>query len=124
VLGRTVPPEESAPPAPTEATPAPETAAPAPAAVAGTAAAVSAEAPEAATSAATPQTIVVTQLRLRTPSSAVFITESGQIWEQTGSGRGRYPEVPFEATIEEGSLGSKFLVSPAGGPRIRVVLRD
>jgi hypothetical protein len=71
-----------------------------------------------------PKTIVVTELRLRTPSSAVFVTESGQVWEQSDSGRGRYPDTPFEATLEKGSLGSTFLISPAGGPRIRVRLRD
>jgi hypothetical protein len=70
------------------------------------------------------QTIVVTQVRLRSPSSAVFVTANGQVWEQIDTGRGRYAETPFEATLESGSLGSVFLVSPAGGPRIRVRLRD
>jgi hypothetical protein len=71
-----------------------------------------------------PRTIVVVELRLRTPSSAVFVTDTGEVWDQTGSGRGRYPDVPFEATLERGSLGSTFLVSPLGGPSIRVALRD
>jgi hypothetical protein len=144
VLGRPASPPEPAatttvnPPPPQ--TTAPE--GPAPAAVAGAAAAGSAAvaategaaraAPEAAANAPpapppetdTRRTIVVTEVRLRTPSSAVFITDSGQIWEQTDSGRGRYPKVPFEAALESGSLGSTFLVSPAGGPRIRVRLRE
>jgi hypothetical protein len=70
------------------------------------------------------QTIVVTEVHLRTPTYAIFITDNGQTWEQTSGGRGRYPEVPFEATLEAGSLGSTFLISPAGGPRIRVRLRN
>jgi hypothetical protein len=74
--------------------------------------------------AAYPRTIVVVELRLRTPSSAIFVTDTGEVWAQTGSGRGRYPDVPFEATLERGSLGSTFLVSPIGGPGIRVALRD
>ena len=113
---------------------------PAPAAVAGAALAVpsaAAAAPE-ATASATPapapppppaadkaeRTIVVTELRLRSATSAVFVTANGQVWEQTDNGRGRFPEVPFEAVLEDGSLGSTFLVSPAGGPRIRVRLRE
>jgi hypothetical protein len=120
VLGRPASPQAAAATPNASSSPVAEAtaaAAPAPSAAAA--------APEAtASEAASRRTIVVKELRLRTPSSAVFITDSGQVWEQTGSGRGRYPEVPFEATIEEGSLGSTFLVSPAGGPRIRVVLRD
>ena len=69
------------------------------------------------------QTVVVVELRLHTPSSAVFVTATGEVYEQIDTGRGRYPEVPFEAKIESGSLGSRFLVSPAGGPRIRVKVR-
>jgi hypothetical protein len=147
VLGRPTSPAEPAATTAVNPPPSPTTApgGPAPAAVAGGAAAVSAAAgaaPEAAFSApdgssaaasAPPpppaandaeRTIVVTEVRLRTPSSAVFVTDRGQIWEQTGSGRGRYPETPFEATLEKGSLNSTFLVSPAGGPRIRVRLRQ
>jgi hypothetical protein len=70
------------------------------------------------------RTIVVTEVRLRSPTSAVFVTASGQVWEQSDNGRGRYPEAPFEATLERGSLNSMFLISPAGGPRIRVRLRE
>ena len=71
----------------------------------------------------TDQTIVVVEVRLRTPSSAVFVTAAGEVYDQIDTSRGRYPEVPFEARIEAGSLGSRFLISPAGGPRIRVSLR-
>jgi hypothetical protein len=119
LLGRPASPQESAAAIASDTAPVPQAVAP--------------QAPEAATAAApaappaqenAPRTIVVKELRLRTPSNAVFITDTGEIWHQTGSGRGRYPEVPFEATLESGTLGSTFLVSPAGGPRIRVVLRD
>lgn len=102
----------------------------APATAAATAGVVAATAPPPATSTAPLQaapglqTIVVTELRLRTPSSAVFVTATGQVWEQADTGRGRYPETPFEAKLEPGSLGSMFLISPEGGPRIRVRRRD
>jgi hypothetical protein len=124
LLGRPVSPQESPAPTATQAVPVPQAAAPETAtAVAPVAATAAAPAPPPAEENLR-RTIVVREVRLRTPSDAVFITDSGEIWHQTGSGRGRYPEVPFEATLESGSLGSTFLVSPAGGPRIRVVLRD
>ena len=148
VLGRAPSPQEPA--APTAVSPsntagpaaAPFEPAPGSVAAAGTAPGVAAAAvPEPETSAAplparaqsaiedagagaaAASTIVVVEVRLRTPSSAVFVTASGEVFEQIDTGRGRYPEVPFEAKIEGGSLGSRFLVSPAGGPRIRVKLR-
>jgi hypothetical protein len=132
VLGRPASPQESAAPATDGPTPA------AAAAVAATAAATAATAP--ATSAApsphtrstataesvgdAARTVVIVEVRLRSPSSAVFVTEDGQIFEQTDTRRGRYPAVPFQATLEGGSLGSTFLVAPGGGPRIRVTLRQ
>ena len=117
VLGRPPSPEE----------PAATTAAPSPAATPGAAAvvpAVAAAAPSAAASSATPRTVVIVEVRLRSPSDATFVTDDGQVWDQIDSGRGRYPEVPFEATLERGSFSSTFLVSPAGGPRIRITRRD
>jgi hypothetical protein len=145
VLGRPASPldpaataAESQPPprATTPVGPAPATVGTA--AAASTAAAVAPQAttsaaPEVATAAPPPsppptnsarQTIVVTELRLRSPTNAVFVMANGQVWEQIDNGRGRYPEAPFEATLERGSLGSMFLISPAGGPRIRVSLRE
>jgi hypothetical protein len=102
---------------------APDTASSAPASAAPNAAASAPAPPPPATDDAR-QTIVVTELRLRSPTNAVFVTANGQVWEQSDNGRGRYPETPFEATLEKGSLNSTFLVSPAGGPRIRVRLRQ
>ena len=82
-----------------------------------------AAAPPQSAEAADQTVVVVVEVRLRTPSSAVFVTASGEIYDQIDTTRGRYPEVPFEARIEAGSLGSRFLISAAGGPRIRVTLR-
>jgi hypothetical protein len=142
VLGRPAsPPEPAASSAETQAPRATAPAGPAPAAVAGTAAASAAAAPPQATASVAPEvaaaapppppqtdsaprTIVVAELRLRSPTNAVFVTADGQVWEQTDSNRGRYPETPFEATLEKGALNSTFLISPAGGPRIRVRLRQ
>jgi len=121
--------------------PAVATAAPSPAATPAAAAVVpaaaAATAPAAVTSSTPPpvrtesdgedsvaRTIVVVEVRLRSPSDATFVTDDGQVWDQIDSGRGRYPEVPFEATLERGSFSSTFLVSPAGGPRIRITRRD
>jgi hypothetical protein len=119
VLGRTPSPPEPA--ATTAANPAPPPEVPT--SVAPDAAAGVAPPPRPAADNA-PQAIVVTELRLRGPTTAVFVTANGQVWDQIDNGRGRYPEVPFEATLERGSFSSMFLISPAGGPRIRVRLRE
>jgi hypothetical protein len=126
VLGRPATAPEPAttsavnPPPPQAATPAGP--APAVSAAPNTAASATALPPSAPDNAQ--QTVVITEVRLRSPTDAVFVTANGQVWEQIDTGRGRYPEVPFEATLERGSLGSMFLASPAGGPRIRVRLRQ
>ncbi|WP_428099900.1 hypothetical protein [Candidatus Rariloculus sp.] len=64
-------------------------------------------------------TLTIVELRTGIPGSARFVADDGRVFVQT-SGASNYrsfPEVPFEATLEDGALGSRFLRL---GPRLRV----
>jgi len=71
------------------------------------------------------RTVTIVEMRAPSPRDATFVTEGGQVFVQTsGSTRGRYPPVPFEAVLEDGAFGSLFLATGARGPRVRVAERD
>ena len=66
-------------------------------------------------------TIVETRLRPR----PAFIADDGRVFTRTSGRLNMLPEVPFEAVIERGALGSSFLELPPGhGPRIRVTVSN
>lgn len=54
---------------------------------------------------------MIVDLTADRPGDARFITETGQVLIQTSGGTppGGYPDVPFEATLEDGAFGSLFL---------------
>lgn len=79
-------------------------------------------APESAAS--TPRTVTIVDVRRNPLGHTRFYTANGQVYLQTSANRGRYPEVPFEAELDEASRESFFLRSPLGGPRVRVSLSD
>jgi hypothetical protein len=65
--------------------------------------------------------VVVVEMRMRTPSQAVFTLDNGDVWMQTDSGPVQHlTPVPFAARLQPGSLGSYFLAPDSGGRRIRV----
>jgi acyl-coenzyme A thioesterase PaaI-like protein len=68
-------------------------------------------------SGAYPVTIVEIRRRL---SAAVFVTDDGDVWVQTDGRRVVVPDVPFDAEIRPGALGSRFLAPRAGGRAVRV----
>jgi len=73
---------------------------------------------------ATPTTVLIVDVNDSIPGAARLVTDTGQVYVQTNSGgRTMLPRVPFEATIEVGTLGSVFLV-PEGRRAIRVSPRD
>jgi hypothetical protein len=56
-------------------------------------------------------TVTIVDLNAARPGAARFVTDTGQVLLQTSGGtpRGGYPDLPFEATLEAGALGSLFL---------------
>ena len=54
----------------------------------------------------------------------VFTAADGEIFRETSVSRTRYPELPFEATVEPGSFGSHFLLPDGESLRIRVSVED
>ncbi|MBN1239889.1 MAG: DUF3237 family protein [Gammaproteobacteria bacterium] len=64
-------------------------------------------------------TVTVVEVRRRR-TDAIFVTEEGETWLQTDGRRFFAPDVPFEAEIRPGALGSNFLVPLSGGRAIRV----
>jgi len=81
--------------------------------------------PEPESVAVSEQTARIVEVRAIRPGSAVFLAEDGRIFQQTDSNsRLRLPEAPFDAELEEGFLGAKFLKVADDGPRVRVTLRD
>ena len=117
------------------ATAAPATAAPATAAPTPTPTPQAAEAPAvpaAQTSTATPASpanadkivpIVVVTVRTLPGRETTFTTKDGAAWVQTDSQRiYGLPEVPFDAELKPGAVGSTFLVPKTGGRAIRVKL--
>jgi hypothetical protein len=63
----------------------------------------------------TTEELTVTIVRIQKSESRVhyFYTADGAVWKQTGRGTWSL-EVPFEAEIREGMLGSYFLVTEGG----------
>jgi len=53
--------------------------------------------------------IVIVQIRTLPGRAATFVTDSGETWVQTDTQR-QLPNVPFNAAIKPGSMGSSFLV--------------
>jgi len=70
------------------------------------------------------RTITIVGLNDDLPGAARFVTDSGRVLLQTSGGtpRGGFPDLPFEATLEPGALGSLFLgVSERRRIRVRWV---
>lgn len=69
--------------------------------------------------------VTIVDLNADRPGGARFLTDTGRVLIQTSGGGNRrdYPSVPFEATLEEGTLGSQFL-DYGGRRRIRVRIAD
>ena len=64
-------------------------------------------------------TVMIVEMNTRIPGAARFITDDGRVFLQTSGGGNyrNYPDVPFEAALEDGALDSTFLRL---GPRLRV----
>jgi len=72
------------------------------------------------------RTITIVDVRPDRPGSARFLSDSGQVYIQTGGGRidrWEIPSIPFETRIEDGALGSKF-ISLSDRHRVRVRIAD
>lgn len=54
---------------------------------------------------------MIVDLNASRPGAARFVTAAGEVLVQTSGGtpRGGFPEVPFEASLEDGAFGSLFL---------------
>ncbi|MDX1562852.1 MAG: hypothetical protein R3305_07980, partial [Gammaproteobacteria bacterium] len=66
------------------------------------------------------QTIRIVDIQTNDFGTTRFTTSSGDVWIQQGGAAGRYPQVPFDATLIPAMRDTFFLVSPRGGPRVRV----
>lgn len=57
------------------------------------------------------RTVTIVEINDRLPGQASFLTDTGQLYIQTSGGTpsGGYPDVPYEATLRDGALGSLFL---------------
>lgn len=64
--------------------------------------------------------VTVVEVRTTTPNEALFVTNDGSVWRQTDSRRFLPLNVPFEAQIRPGALGSFFLVPTERGRAVRV----
>ena len=64
-------------------------------------------------------TLRIVAMNTRIPGAARFVADDGRVFVQTsgGSNYRNFPDVPFDATLEPGALGSTFLRL---GPRLRV----
>jgi hypothetical protein len=69
-------------------------------------------------------TVTIVEIRRPTIGHPRFIAADGTVFAQTSMLRGRFPPVPFEAQLEAGANHSLFLVSPSGGPDVRVSRSD
>lgn len=123
---RTAPAAPEASPA-ARAAPAPSARAAAPTPTAPPAQRNAAPAPPAraaSTSSSELRTVRIVEVMDRIPGAARFVADTGEVFVQTtGSGRMMLPNVPFEAEIQSGALGSRFLV-PEGRARIRIASSD
>lgn len=72
------------------------------------------------------QIVTIVSVNTQLAGSARFTTNEGQVYRQTSGGnlRGRFPDVPFEASIERGTLSSVFLAIGDNRRRVRVALVD
>lgn len=50
----------------------------------------------------------------------IFVTESGQVWRQIDRKTARYRQLPFDAEIRTGAMGSFFIEPLTGGASVRV----
>lgn len=69
-------------------------------------------------------TVTIVEIRRPTIGHPRFVAADGTVFSQTSMLRGRFPPVPFEAQLEAGANHSLFLVSPSGGPDVRVSRSD
>jgi hypothetical protein len=69
--------------------------------------------------------VTIIEVNDQIPGEARFLTNTGQVIVQTSGGTpaGGYPEVPFDATLRSGALGSTFLYV-SDRRRIRVALSE
>jgi hypothetical protein len=58
-----------------------------------------------------PRTLTIVDVNDTLPGAARFTADTGRVFVQTSGGtpRGGYPDVPFEARIQDGAFGSLFL---------------
>jgi hypothetical protein len=58
-----------------------------------------------------PTTLMIVEVNAALAGAARFLTDTGQLLIQTSGStpRSGYPDVPFQATLESGTLGSQFL---------------
>lgn len=68
------------------------------------------------------QTIRIVEIQRSPLGATTFVTDSGERWVQGNAAAGRYPATPFDAVLVPAMRDSFFLVSPIGGPRVRVSL--
>lgn len=68
--------------------------------------------------------VVIVEVRRSFVGGWWFFTENGEVLRQTSRARGRFPEAPFTARLEEASRNTYFLSSPLGGPIVRVIRDD
>ena len=64
--------------------------------------------------------VVVVSVDNNAYGKLIFTTESGQVWRQTDQNRRRYRQIPFDAEIRKGAVGSFFLTPLSGGAAVRV----
>ncbi len=64
--------------------------------------------------------VVVVSVDSNAYGKLIFTTESGQVWRQTDQNRRRYRQIPFDAKIRKGAVGSFFLTPLSGGAAVRV----
>ena len=65
-------------------------------------------------------TVTVVEVSQDLLGKHIFKTEDGQIWMQTDNRKVRFRDMPFDARIRGGSMGSYFLQSVGGGAALRV----
>jgi hypothetical protein len=132
-------PPAVAEPAPAVTAPRPSSRDPQPAAAAEPAAAPTPAAPEAeaqrpsrrerraqqrAEEEAQVRAVTVVAVSVNPLGQSTFVTDDGEAWVSVQTPLRSYPEVPFAAEIEPGSIGSFFLRLPDRPRRLRVSLRE
>ncbi len=64
--------------------------------------------------------VVVVSVDSNAYGKLIFTTKSGQVWRQTDQNRRRYRQIPFDAEIRKGAVGSFFIAPLSGGAAVRV----